>query len=296
MAITIGMQSQQNSVESIILRSMRTNDTPWVRPNLYGSSAGKCQRENFLSAQEKPLGDILSTMTPASYLYMGIGDGIEKALVNGLTNADRLFGDNVYLPVSNPVVRGKMDIVFLDGDDNIALGEIKSCGNLPMAPKPDHLAQATTYASISGHNNVHVIYVSRSVVNKDGSVAIKAFKVDTSEAILRKNMQIIVESGTAIKSGFIPPIPEHMHKSACYFCQYKDSYCWGPNASDGRFQRLPADQVEANVIELNSLVEAMWAGRRERYLDHLESLGREDRVKSSEKLQAALRQEANKHA
>lgn len=285
--IKIGIE-REKTVESVILQAMKNMSEPWTRPTLYGGSAGVCQRENFLSAQDKPLGNVRSVTTPQSYFYMSIGDGIEKAVIDGLTRADRLFGDNVYLPVSTPLVRGKMDIIFLDENNEICVGEIKSCGKLPNEPKHGHLAQATTYASISGHDNVYVIYISRNVVNADGSVAIKAFKVDTSKNALMANMRIIVESGKAIESGFIPQIPTHIKKSMCYYCPYNESFCWGENASDGRFERLPESMRDQYVIELNSSLENLFALRQNRWKEHLVMLCDEPRVKGSEVLSEYL--------
>lgn len=292
MAIRIGMD-KKNSVESLILNSMRTTGDHFKRPNLYGASAGGCQRENFLSAQENPLDGQSSITTAQSYFYMEIGNGIEDAIIGGLDRAEKLFGDNVYLPESFPLVRGKIDIIFLDDSGEICLGEIKSCGKLPSEPKSGHLAQATTYASISGNDNVYIIYVSRNVLQTDGSVAIKAFKIDTSLETLKKNMQIITESGLAIKNGYIPGIPSHMSKSKCYYCPYFEKYCWGENASDGSYIRTPDDKSDESVIELNSTLQKMIEERPLRFLKHLESLKTQDRVVKSGRLLSLLDEKIN---
>ena len=289
MAISIGRGVvQKKTVEHLILNSMRTQETFHKRANLYGASAGNCERANFLSAQDDPLDGALGKMSAQSYFYMGIGDGIELAIVDGLTRADRLFGDNVYLPVSDPVVRGKMDIIFLDDAGQICLGEIKSCGKLPVQPKDGHYRQALTYASISGHDNVYVIYVSRNVIESDGSVAIKAFPVDTSKNSLLGNMEIICRSGLAIKNGYIPAIPTWMQKSHCRYCSFYEKYCWGDGASDGNFVRTPVELRDESVIELQSTVDRMYAERQDRYVTHLTDLLDEERVKESKVLKQAL--------
>lgn len=280
MPIRIGVE-KTNTIESLILNSMRTTSENFTRPNLYGASAGGCQRENFLSAQPDSLDGKMNITTPQSYFYMEIGNGIEDAIIAGLDRAGILFGDNVYLPEATPNVRGKIDIVFVDKSGEICIGEIKSCGKLPNEPKLGHLSQATTYASISGNDNVYIIYVSRNVLNVDGLVAIKAFKIDTSPQTLEKNMRIIVESGLAIKNNFIPPIPKHQSKSKCTYCSYFEKYCWGAEASDGKFMRTPDNKIDENVIELNSVLQKIIEERHLRFLKHLNDLKTQDRVEKS---------------
>ena len=106
-------------------------------------------------------------------------------------------------------------------------------------------------------------------------------------------MQIITESGLAIKNGYIPGIPSHMSKSKCYYCPYFEKYCWGENASDGNYIRTPDDKSDESVIELNSTLQKMIEERPLRFLKHLESLKTQDRVVKSGRLLSLLDEKIN---
>ena len=97
MAIRIGFNPNgATSSAAYIVKALTDQYENKARPNLYGAAAGHCPRANFLVAQSH---DTIGVTTPQSSLYMGIGNGIEEALVNGMTRMNILFGENVYLPV-----------------------------------------------------------------------------------------------------------------------------------------------------------------------------------------------------
>ena len=94
-------------------------------------------------------------MQPSTRTYMAIGVALENMLRDALSERGLLIASNPYL-ISLPEVkvRGKIDLVVIDHEEDIALVEVKSCGELPFKPNPQHLSQIQTYSAISGIDQV----------------------------------------------------------------------------------------------------------------------------------------------
>lgn len=201
---------------------------PQGRVHLYGSDAGFCARRNVLLHHNSW---VVSETTPASNAYMSIGVALEEMLMKGMKEKGVLIAWNRYL-IQNPYVkvRGKMDLIFLDPNEQVTLMEVKTCGALPTEPKPTHLAQAQTYSALSGLRNVVLTYISRQV-NLPGEfgpqTALRTFVVDTSEEALRSRLEVALKSDRLAKQGILPPLPAHFRKhTECHTCEFRDLFCW----------------------------------------------------------------------
>lgn len=209
----------------------------YVRPYLYGSDAGFCARRNVLLQQSDIIDSLENT---AGLAFMAIGVAIENLLSEALLKGERLLGQNLYLVDMPQVkVRGKVDFYVFDHEDELALIECKSCGELPAEPKPTHLAQVTTYAAISGLDKAYLTYVSRNVRWKQ-DIPVKTFVVDTSQGALFEKLRIAALSDLAADENLLPAVPAHFRKhTECHYCEFRDYFCYAQRPGQGGQMPLP---------------------------------------------------------
>lgn len=228
--------------------------TPKVRPHLYGADAGLCARRNVLLAHNTWLATEVSASSNA---YMSIGVALEDMLARGLNNKERLYAQNLWLQeIPELKIRGKIDLVILDHTDQLALIEVKTCGKLPDAPRPTHLAQIQTYAAVSGLHNAYLTYISRNVRDTFGpELALRTFPVSCTEAELTSRLHTAVLSELCSAQHALPPKPAHFRKhTECHYCEFRDYSCWEPRpglrsaaAQSADFEPLPELDVETLV-------------------------------------------------
>lgn len=269
-SINIGKKPNSSTTENFIVDSMHDSYDLVGRPHLYGAGASYCPRQNFLNSKAY---ESRAQVTPASQLYMAIGSGIEKAVVEGLTRKNRLFFTNLYIPPMTPKVAGKIDLVYFDQDDKIAIGELKSCGNLPTKPKPVHEAQLMTYAAVAGYKRANLIYISRNVADPQGNVMIRAFELDLSEERLLGTLERIVLSQMAIEEGWLPDIPVTLKKSDCVYCQFA-KFCWKDEPLDVTYDILPPDVRDEKRQLVEQRARQLLAERTDRYVASLRHIWR----------------------
>jgi hypothetical protein len=266
-----------------------------VRSALWGADAGFCPRRNILLQQTGIIDPLENT---AGLAFMAIGSAIENLLSDALLKGGRLLGQNLYL-VEMPElkVRGKVDFYVFDHEDELALIECKSCGELPAEPKPAHLAQVTTYAAISGLDRAYLTYVSRSVKWKQ-DIPVKTFVVDTSPPALFEKLRIASLSKLGVEEGFLPPVPAHFRKhTECHYCEFRDLYCYAQRAGQGGELPLPppilTEVSGASLVpydmEAQVLAKALMFGRPERRVQTILGLIEEPLAQNHErKLKKAL--------
>lgn len=229
----IGARSRPSSKEDFFNRILADEGPIGPRPHLYGADAGYCFRKNYLLSQD--WGDETVDWSPTSQIYMGIGTGVEEAISKGLMRHDRLLFNNLYLPPMEPVVRGKIDFLYLDENDEVNLAELKTCGNLPTEPKVNHLAQLKTYSAVSGYDRNQIIYVSRNVADPASGfkkLLIKVFPIELTREDHVETLRRICLSHLAIENDFMPSIPADFTKSRnCGYCPFYD-ICWGDREVD----------------------------------------------------------------
>jgi hypothetical protein len=201
------------------------------RAHLYGADAGLCARRNVLLEHNTWVPSETSSATNA---YYAIGIALEDMLCKGLENANQLIASNPYLvEIPGLKIRGKIDLVIVDHQEELALVEVKSCGKLPTEPRPTHLVQAQTYAAVSGIHKVWLTYISRHV-NPQGekwgpNVAMRSFLVDTGTEVLKERLRVALVSVAASRLRQLPPVPAHFRKhTECHYCEFRDLFCWKP--------------------------------------------------------------------
>ena len=243
-----------------------------LRPNLYGSDAGYCPRKNFFYAKLEGQSEVFSA---TNKIYMGIGNGIEEVLAESLEQENRLFFTNLYLPPMEPIVRGKIDFVYLNENNQIAIAELKTCGQLPTSPKPNHLAQLATYSAVAGYDICNLIYISRNVTDPAkpfGTLAIKVFPVKFSFDEHVETLAKIVMSERAIQNEIAPPIPNAFYKTTtCSYCPFTD-ICWGEK--ENPFPEMVPGQLTKEWIAAKEIAEGLAVNRKARYIASLRHLYR----------------------
>ncbi len=243
-----------------------------ARAHLYGADAGLCARRNVLLEHNTWLS---SDTTAASTAYMAIGVALEDMLAVALRQNDRLFAQGMYLVEMRELkIRGKIDLIVRDHEEQLALIEVKSCGALPDAPKPTHLAQAQTYAAVSGIHRTWLTYISRNVATKPWGpgLAMRSFAVDCTEDALRPRLATAALSRLSADAGRLPPVPAHFRKhTECHYCEFRDFHCWTPrpgSAPTGPPDYYPLPELnveeyinmdmEANKIASNLMKDSLW--------------------------------------
>lgn len=228
---------------------------PLSRPYLYGSDAGFCARRNVLLEKNEWIDGNLNA---AGMGYMVIGNAFEDLLANSLKQRNRLISQNLYLiEMPELKVRGKIDLVVFDHEDELALIEVKTCGELPLEPKPTHLAQIQTYAAISGVRRCWLTYMSRKLHPKQ-PIPLRSFLVDTSAGALEDKLRIAFLSRLAFDKGSLPPVPGHFRKhTECHYCEFRDHFCYGGRRGHPFEASPPLPELSpVQVIELDALAVA----------------------------------------
>lgn len=202
---------------------------PRARAHLWGADAGLCARRNVLLEHNTWLSNVT---TASSNAYMSIGVALEDMLARGLREKNLLLAQGMYLvEIPGLKVRGKIDLIVYDHEEELALIEVKTCGKLPTVANPVHLAQIQTYAAISGIRRSWLTYISRNVATEPWGpgVAMRTFQVDTSEEILKGRLHTAVLSRLASDLHKLAPVPTHFRKhTECHYCEFRDSHCWVP--------------------------------------------------------------------
>lgn len=265
---TSGHSSSEKFWTDVLKESKELNQ----RPNMYGSDAGHCPRKNFLYATEEKQQSVFSA---TSKIYMGIGNGVEDVLADSLAADGRLFFQNLYLPPMNPVVRGKIDLVYLNAKNQIAITELKTCGNLPTKPKENHLSQLKTYSAVGGYDVTDIVYISRNVADpKTGfkNLLIKVFPIELTKEDHIDTLTKVCLSSLAIENNLLPPIPSTFYKSVhCNYCPFYNA-CW-----DDPFAFNEYEKIESNselFEEAEDMAMKLYIEREYRYTKSLRHLYR----------------------
>jgi CRISPR/Cas system-associated exonuclease Cas4 (RecB family) len=229
------------------------------RSHLYGSDAGLCARKNVLLEHNVWFDN---EITPASAGYMAVGVALENMLAEGLRRTGRLIQQNIRI-VEMPGLKiaGKIDLAISDHEGQLALVEVKSCGKLPEAPKPEHLAQIQMYCAVSGIHRAWLTYISRDIRLEFGSrLALQTFPVETGEEILTQRLATAALSRLASDSHRLPPMPPTFHKhSECHYCAFRDAFCWGerpglggalPTTPMALLEPIEYMELESEAIEI----------------------------------------------
>lgn len=237
-----------STLTSAILRGLSTTEEIHRDGRLWASQVGACSRRGFLESQRQGL----DTISPASSFYFDVGNLYEEKVLAALDNQKVLLFAQYRLPDVGLNLGGKIDgIVIIN--DKIKLIEIKTCGELPNSPKPEHLAQAMVYTAISGLSPI-VLYVSRHVAGWDGLLKIKEFSLEPTHTELQATLFSTVYARLAINMGVLPDIPmSFTSRKNCGFCNFIE-HCWEGLELEKSYQKVTAKQHMELVESTNELV------------------------------------------
>lgn len=223
-----------------------TLSTPKTRPYLWGADAGLCARRNVLLENNTWMP---SEKTSANVAYMAIGVALEDMLAEGLRRNGKLINQSTKLVEMETLkISGKIDLIIEDYQGRLALVEVKSCGDLPAEPKPEHLAQIQTYAAVSGIHRCWLTYISRRVqVTFGPQCSMRSFLVDTNPDALTGRLRTAALSRLAGDLRRLPPVPATFRKhKECHYCEFRDHFCYGSRPGLGNTEPLlnPIDELD----------------------------------------------------
>lgn len=248
-AIKLGeVRPSSLSLSTVVLRGLSSVEEVNRDGRLWASQAAACSRRGFLESQRKGL-DIVS---PASSMYFDMGNLIEEKILSALHKQGALLFSQYRLPDMGLNLGGKIDGIILIGG-KVKLIEIKTCGELPNSPKPEHLAQSLIYSAVSGLDPV-VFYVSRHVAGYDGQLKIKEFPLEPTPTELQAAMFTTIYARLAINMGVMPDIPMHFtSEKNCGFCNFIP-LCWHGEMPEKSYPPVSAKQHGEIVLATNELV------------------------------------------
>lgn len=208
------------TVETLVKKGL-TSDPFWDRSGrIYASGSAYCARQTMLYSTFK--GN--SMITASSKAYMKLGEAIEELVISGLFNTGSLLFTQYRLPDVGLNMGGKIDaVIYVDG--KIRVLEVKSCGELPARPKPEHRAQALMYNAVTGIP-ASILYFSRGVADYRGNLKLRNIPLNATPEELLAAMFVVCYSHFAIEMNVIPARPPEFDSEAqCGFCMYKEN-CW----------------------------------------------------------------------
>ena len=226
-----------------------------------------CPRKSILMTQVS--GKVTDENSFTSSLYMGVGDGIHKAVVEHLNvlgiliaSEYKIANDLVGPPKLKPL-SGYIDAIIRFKDtDKLVLVEIKSCGVLPSEPKDGHVNQAALYLLLTGIKEGLIYYVSRSVGSPE--VLQRSFLVYESQ--ISDVAYSVALAHVCSNKGYLPPILPTLDKKNCTYCQFS-KFCYG-NSKVNQFPDLLPFDEEKLEKEIRSFAKIL-IERREQCLNEL---------------------------
>jgi CRISPR/Cas system-associated exonuclease Cas4 (RecB family) len=185
-----------------------------------------CPRKAILMTQIS--GKVSDESTFSSSLYMEIGNGMHKAVVEHLNVLEilvakefKIINELIGPPKLKPL-SGYIDaIIKFKNTDKLVLVEIKSCGALPIEAKAGHINQTALYLLLTGIKEGLIYYISRSV----GQPALLQKTFLISENQVAAVAYSIALAHVCVNANYLPPILSTLNKKECTYCQFK-SFCY----------------------------------------------------------------------
>lgn len=244
----IGRSPTGSDELSHVLHMLTSAETKGRRSRPYGADAGLCATKNWLHINTEP-GEVITA--PTLKLYQGIGVGVEDVVVEGFKAHGKILSTQVKLPTPPKTygidVGGYLDILAYDHLGRVAAYEVKTCTSIPNEPKPNHLAQAMTYAALGGLDIVYILYISRSVqAFPSPAPLVRVFEIDVQN-LLEHYMSVIVLSCHSLHDSAAPMRPTGFRKSyECNYCPFQQK-CWN---EDGFRFTTPTRMVQKEAAAL----------------------------------------------
>lgn len=209
----------ESLVDTLIRGLAHVEPRPSRRGRIYASDGGLCERQGMLKATL----DLTETASASLTAYAKLGDSIEEIIIDALRDQDIVLlggrGSQLHLPDIGMNLGGYCDgVILYHGEVHIL--EIKSCGQLPKVPKPNHAAQASIYSAVTGLPAI-IFYFSRSVAKWGGELLTTQFDLNARGEAQSEAMYRVAYAHFAHLMGVTPDKPRHMDTEAkCGFCPF----------------------------------------------------------------------------
>lgn len=184
---------------------------------------------------------IMANGTASSALYTSIGTAFHETICDGFEKFGIMRLKEMRMDEMGLNIGGYIDAILEPTEGDLRVCEIKSCGQLPGAPKQDHVAQAVIYALSTGLKHPILFYASRSVATYNGTVLLKEFEVPTSDEVLYEMAFNISAGHFYLEEKLAPAIPSHLSKSLCHYCPLLP-ICWEDSPN---FMKEASEDIEA---------------------------------------------------
>ncbi len=269
-------QTNDKSLEQSIIKGAAQKGIPIIRENgrIHAKEASYCSRQSTFNALHNLIlgEDGTVTFTASSIFYMGIGEVVHNIITTALERESKLLFAEYKLPETVLNMGGKIDAIVYD-QHKIKVLEIKTCGALPKAVKPEHYAQAVAYSSLLGVDTI-VLYISRNVVGYDQKLMLTTFNLYPTLDERRKVVMSLALARIAIDDHKLPPVLFETVKS-CEYCQFVP-YCWGADTSKvDNFEYYGQDRADlfARAAAMTDELFSDMLARRNGILKHLSGNG-----------------------
>jgi hypothetical protein len=229
---------------AIITRGLTTS-YPIKRKKFYARDISHCYRQaaSFLLVSEEFKAD----GSAAGSFYMNTGTAVHDTIAQAFRQAGVSVAEEFKLAEMGLTVGGRIDNIIKLGDE-YAIVEIKTCGELPSSPKPEHKAQAMFYSLATGIRKVFVLYASRSIASFGGDLKMTEYELVTTDDELYEVAFNASVSYFSALSGKRPPMPTYFTaRSKCGFCPFMDK-CWDGATLDGVEDMTPSEFLKVTSL------------------------------------------------
>lgn len=134
-------------------------------PSSLAYGKGVCPRFWYLAFEGN---EFVETNDAKSIPVMGHGTVAGQRIANAFRDAGVLVGDEVEVKLSDPPIRGFIDVIVRIGTD-VVIGEIKTTSQeifnlkqVSMKPSPAHLLQILIYLKATGKEKGFILYENRN--------------------------------------------------------------------------------------------------------------------------------------
>lgn len=213
----------EHPLVKLVISGMRTKAKIYRNnQRLFAGDVAFCPRKAVMYHKIDP--DLEVETSASGKLYMGIGSAVHEQVTTSLYEQGMLLFKEYRIPNLSLGLGGYVDaIIWLN--DRVRGVEIKTCGKLPDAIKPEHRQQAMTYQAVTGIK-MCVMYVSRNVADYSGKIQMRVFELDATQEQLDNALASVAVAYFFSEAGVLPRIPAHItSEKDCTFCPFQ-SVCW----------------------------------------------------------------------
>lgn len=198
-------------------------------PSSIGYGHAVCPRYWFLAFTG---GDFVESTDAKGVAIMDNGTTAHARIQKALGLAGVLADEEVEITLSDPPIRGFMDVLIYI-DDEFVVGEIKTTSDdiftlkkTSMKPSPNHLFQILIYMKATGRKKGFLLYENRNTLDV---LVIEVDFTEENEAILEEALDWMRSVYSAFEEGTLPKRPFRSQTvKVCQNCPL-NKVCWEDN-------------------------------------------------------------------